>query len=415
MLLEERGLHMKQCSREIQAVPSRGEAVETKLLRIAGKARKEPKFQFTSVYHLLTEKLLRGCYKQLRGNAASGIDKVTKAEYGKNLEERLNILAKQLQNMKYIPKSVRRVYIPKVGSSKKRPLGIPVMEDKLVQMGMVKIMEAIYEQDFVEDSYGFRPNRSCHDALRELNRTVEKKPINYIVEADIKGFFDNVNHEWLKKFLEHRVKDTRMLRMIKRFLRAGVIEEGVEKESEQGTPQGGVISPLLANIYLHYVLDLWFEKRYSKTCYGYARQIRYADDFVACFQRKEEAERYRQELEKRLKEFGLEVEPTKTKVIAFGKFAEKQARKSGKKPETFDFLGFTHYCSKTRDGKYFRMKRVTSRKKFTAKVKAFKEWLKTARTLKTREIMKKVRQKLRGHIAYYGVTDNSEGYRTVRI
>ena len=224
-----------------------------------------------------------------------------------------------------------------------------------------------------------------------------------------------MNHEWLKKFLEHRVKDTRMLRMIKRFLRAGVIEEGVEKESEQGTPQGGVISPLLANIYLHYVLDLWFEKRYSKTCYGYARQIRYADDFVACFQRKEEAERYRQELEKRLKEFGLEVEPTKTKVIAFGKFAEKQARKSGKKPETFDFLGFTHYCSKTRDGKYFRMKRVTSRKKFTAKVKAFKEWLKTARTLKTREIMKKVRQKLRGHIAYYGVTDNSEGYRTVRI
>jgi RNA-directed DNA polymerase len=398
---------MKQCCESLRAVHSSREPVEDKLQRIAMKARQEPKTQFTSVYHLLGEELLRGCFKRLRGDAACGIDEVTKKEYSQNLDERLRELSVRLQDMKYVPQAVKRVYIPKVGSKKMRPLGIPVLEDKLVQMGIVKILEAIYEQDFVADSYGFRPRRGCHDALRALSRSVENEKVNYIVEADIKGFFDNVKHEWLMKFLEHRIKDSRMLRMIKRFLRAKILEDGVERESEQGTPQGGVISPLLANIYLHYVLDLWFGRRYIKTCRGYARQIRYADDFVACFQNKAEAERYRQELIKRLKEFVLEVEASKTKILAFGRFAAENAKP--KKPETFDFLGFTHYCSKTRDGKRFRMKRVTERKKFTAKVKEFKEWLKSARTQKTKEIMEKARQKLQGHIAYYGVTDNSAG------
>lgn len=398
---------MKQCCDSLRAALSSSEPVLDMIQRIAVKARQEPKVQFTSIYHLLTKELLRECFKWLRGNAACGIDEVTKRSYAIGLDDRLQALSESLQEMKYIPKSVKRVYIPKIGSDKMRPLGIPSLEDKLVQMGMVRILEAIYEQDFVTDSYGFRPMRGCHDALRELSRTMEGRNINYVVEADIKGFFDNVSHEWLMKFIEHRVKDRRMLRMIKRFLRARILEDGVERENERGTPQGGVISPLLANIYLHYVLDIWFEKRFSKTCHGYTRQIRYADDFVACFQSKEEAERYLVELGKRLKEFGLEVEPSKTKLLSFGRLAASKAKPG--KPETFDFLGFTHYCSKTRDGKRFRMKRTTMRKKFTAKVKGFKEWLKEARTLKIRELMKMVRKKLQGHIAYYGVTDNYAG------
>jgi group II intron reverse transcriptase/maturase len=361
------------------------------------------------LYHLLTTELLRGCFEQLRKDAVCGIDEVTKVQYSQDLEKRLQVLTHELQSMKYRPQAVLRVYIPKAGSKKMRPLGIPVLEDKLVQMGIVKILEAIYEQDFVKDSYGFRPKRGCHDALRALSQTVEGEKVSYIVEADIKGFFDNVEHEWLIKFLEHRIKDTRMLHMIERFLKAKVVEDGVERKNEKGTPQGGVISPLLANVYLHYVLDLWYEKRYRKACCGYTRQIRYADDFVACFQSKGEAENYRYELEERLKQFGLEVEASKTKILSFGRFAAKDAQRKLKKPETFVFLGFTHYCSRTRDGKRFRMKRITARKKFTAKVNEFKEWLKNSRTQKTAAIMKVARQKLQGHIAYYGVTDNSHG------
>jgi group II intron reverse transcriptase/maturase len=267
----------------------------------------------------------------------------------------------------------------------------------------------VYEQDFIEVSYGFRPARNCHKALRALSDAVENKPVNHIVEADIKGFFDNVSQEWLNKFLAHRVEDKRIQRMVKRFLKAGVAEDGSVTVSDEGTPQGGVISPLLANIYLHYTLDLWFEKVYRKSCRGFARLIRYADDFVACFQYEPDAVRFRRELGNRLGKFGLEVEPTKTRVVKFGRFAVQNAATKGEKPETFDFLGFTHYCGTRRDGKGFRMKRVTARKKFTAKLKAFKDWLKSARTMKTKELWETAKAKLNGHYAYYGVTDNLSG------
>jgi len=261
-------------SEETPSVHSSGESVETKLHRIAEKARKDPRFKFTSLYHLMDEELLRECFKRLRKDAAAGIDEVTKEMYAENLDANLSNLIDRLHKMAYIPQPVRRKYIPKPGSDKQRPLGIPCFEDKLVQSGMVRILESVYEQDFIEDSYGFRPSRSCHKALRALSDAVENKPVNYIVEADIKGFFDNVCQEWLNKFLTHRIEDKRIQRVVKRFLKAGVAEDGSVTVSDEGTPQGGVISPLLANIYLHYALDLWFEKVYRKSCIGFARLIR---------------------------------------------------------------------------------------------------------------------------------------------
>lgn len=316
---------------ETSAVHGSGEPVATKLRRIAEKARKEPRFKFTSLYHLMNEELLRGCFKRLRKGAAAGIDKMTKDMYAENLEANLSDLVERLHRMAYIPQPVRRKYIPKLGSAKQRPLGIPCFEDKLVQAGLVRILESVCEQDFIEDSYGFRPSRSCHNALKALSETVENNPINHIVEADIKGFFDNVNQEWLMKFLAHRIEDKRIQRMVKRFLKAGVWEDGSVTVSDDGTPQGGVVSPLLANIYLHYALDIWFERIYRKSCTGFARLIRYADDFVVCFQYKPDAERFRKELGERLGKFELEVEPTKTKVMEFGRFAVQNATKRGER------------------------------------------------------------------------------------
>jgi RNA-directed DNA polymerase len=324
-------------------------------------------------------------------------------------KKNLTALVEKLHRMSYIPLPVRRVYIPKPGSSKERPLGIPALEDKLVQAGLARILSAIYEQDFIDDSYGFRPGRGCHDALRALSDEVEGGRIHYIVDADIKGFFDNVDHEWLMKFLGHRIVDKRVLRYVKRFLKAGIMEEGAVSASDKGTPQGGIVSPILANIYLHYSLDLWFTRVFQKGCYGQSRMIRYADDFVVCFQREVDAIRFRHELDERLFRFGLEISPEKTKTIEFGSFAEAKAKKRGGKAATFDFLGFTHYCSRSRNGRHFRMKRVTSHKKFTAKSRMFRDWLKASRTLPTDELMEKVASKLRGHFAYYGVTDNSRG------
>lgn len=385
------------------------ESVETKLQRIAEKARKEPSCKFTSLFHLMNTDLLRGCFEGLRKDAASGIDRITKEEYGKSLDANLRTLVERLHKMSYIPQPVRRVYIPKPGSTKQRPLGIPALEDKLVQAGLARILEAIYEADFIDDSNGFRPSRSCHDALRALSLEVESGGINYVVEADIKGFFDNVLQEWMMEFLSHRIADKRVLRYVKRFLIAGVLEDGVVYATEKGTPQGGVISPVLANIYLHYCLDLWFTRVFARTCEDRARLIRYADDFVVCFKLKSDAARFRRELDERLGKFGLEVAAEKTKILEFGPLAELRAQGRGEKPQSFDFLGLTHFCSRTRDGRRFRMKRVTARKKFKAKIRSFKEWLKESRVLPTAELMKMAIEKLRGHIAYYGVTDNSQG------
>jgi RNA-directed DNA polymerase len=286
-------------------------------------------------------------------------------------------------------------------------VGIPAFEDKLVQAGLVKILEAVYEQDFIADSYGFRPGRSCHDALRTLGRTIDFGSINYVVEADLKSFFDTVDRQWLGQFLRHRIADQRVLRMIDRFLKAGVLEEDAVYHSERGTVQGGVISPLLSNVYLHYALDLWFERVFRKSCRGTARLTRFADDFVACFQKQEDAERFQTALIERLGKFGLEIEPTKTKMLEFGPSAASNAKARGERPETFDFLGFTHYCGRTQDGRRFRVKRKTSAKKFRAKLAAFKQWIKQVRTQPTRWIWEQVAAKLRGHYAYFGVTDNS--------
>ena len=390
-------------------MPRNREMVATKLQRIAEKAHSDSGCKFTSLFHLMNAGMLRECFGQLRNDAAAGIDKVTKKEDGVNLEENLTALVEKLHRMSYIPLPVRRVYIPKPGSSKERPLGIPALEDKLVQAGLARILSAIYEQDFIDDSYGFRPGRGCHDALRALSDEVEGCRIHFIVDADIKGFFDNVDHEWLMKFLGHRIADKRVLRYVKRFLKAGIMENGAVSASDKGTPQGGIVSPILANIYLHYSLDLWFTRVFQKGCYGQSRMIRYADDFVVCFERESDAIRFRQALDERLFIFGLEISPEKTKTIEFGPVAEAKAKRRGGKAATFDFLGFTHYCSRSRNGRYFRMKRITSRKKFTAKIRMFRDWLKASRTLPTDELMEKVASKLRGHFAYYGVTDNSKG------
>ena len=299
------------------------------------------------------------------------------------------------------------MYIPKAGTDKKRPLGIPEHEDKIVQKAITKILNAIYENDFLDCSFGFRPNRNCHDALKILNYYIEKKYINYVVDADIKGFFDNVDHKWMMEFLNHRINDPNLLRIIGRFLKGGYMEEGKKYKTESGTPQGGVVSPILANVYLHYVLDLWFEKKIRKECKGQAYIVRYADDFVCCFQLRSDAERFYSELKDRLKKFNLEIAEDKTKIIPFGRFAEENSKKNGNgKPPTFDFLGFTHYCGKSQNGK-FRVKRKTSRKKFQAKLKQSKEWLKANRHENTHTIMDRFIRSLKGYYNYYCITDNT--------
>lgn len=347
--------------------------METELTRIAEVARKRPQERFTSLAHLINETTLRDCHRKMKANKALGIDKVSKEEYEQNLTENLRELVEQMKRQAYKPQPVRRAYIPKPGTSKKRPLGILAYQDKLVQAVMARILTAIYEADFLDCSYGFRPGRNCHDALKELTRIIETRRINYIVDADIKGFFDHVNHEWMLKFIGHRIADPNIRRLIARFLKAGVMENGVKQNIIEGTPQGGNISPILANIYLHYVLDLWFTRIVKKWCRGEAYLIRYCDDFVCCFEYEEEAKAFYEALKGRLGKFNLEIAEDKTRIIAFGRNATKKSDK--RKPDTFDFLGFTHYCGKSKQG-YFRVKRKTSRKKYQASILRCKEWIK---------------------------------------
>ena len=349
--------------------------------------------------HLINEEHLKWCFERIEANKACGIDGVTKEEYAKVIHQRVPELVAQMKRWSYRPPAVKRVYIPKA-DGKRRPLGIPTLESKLVQKAMRRILEAVYEPIFLNCSYGFRPKRSCHDALKRLDEVVRSGRIHYIIEADIKGFFDRVNHEWLMKLLSIRIADGNLLRLIVRFLKAGVWEEGEWRETEEGTPQGGVISPVLANVYLHYVLDEWFQKEYRSICNGKAEMIRYADDFVVCFEEKGEAQRFLVAVAERMKAYGLELEQNKTRMVDFS------PRRFGKGSGIFDFLGFTHYVGRSRKG-IFRMKRRTSGKKFRMKIAAFKKWIRGVRCRKgIAEVWAIARQKLLGHYRYYGVTDN---------
>lgn len=382
----------------------------TKLARIAEIAKEKPDEKFTSLYHYLNQEMLTQCHKELDGNKAAGVDNVTKEEYQQNLAGNIEDLVERLKRHGYRPQYVRRVYIPKGDGKEKRPLGIPAYEDKIVQMGLNKVLQAIYEQEFLDCSYGFRPGRSQHDALKKLNTHIEDGKTSYIVDADIKGFFNNVNHERMMEFISLRIADPNIKRLIDKFLKAGIMDGETVEPSEKGTPQGSVISPILGNIYLHYVLDLWFEKHVKKESRGEANMVRYADDFVCCFQYKDDAEKFYAEMKERLAKFSLQIAEEKSKIIEFGRFAEERRERSGKgKPDTFDFLGFTHYCSKSKEGK-FRVKRKTSKKKFKQKTKAFAKWIASNKDkMKIHEIFEKVKQGLRGHYNYYGITDNAKG------
>lgn len=302
--------------------------MNTKLQRIAEIAKTKPDEKFSALMHHINNEMLIQCHKELERNKASGVDGKTKAQYEEHLEENIENLLQRMKQFSYRPQPVKRVYIPKPGSDKKRPLGIPSYEDKIVQLAINKVIATIYEQDFLECSYGFRPNRGCHDALKVLDTYLSRRNINYVVDADIRGFFDHVDHEWLMKFLGHRISDRNLLRYIKRFLKSGIMENGQFQKSYEGTPQGGIISPTLANIYLHYVLDLWFEKRIKRNCKGEAYMIRYADDFVCCFEYEEEAKAFYKALKERLEMFKLQLADEKSKILYFGKQAYLE-RKAG--------------------------------------------------------------------------------------
>jgi RNA-directed DNA polymerase len=383
--------------------------VATDLTRIGERARKEPGLVFTSLYHHICDvENLRACYDALEADKATGVDGVTKEEYGKNLEENLRNLSERLKRMGYRPKPKRRSYIPKAGSEKGRPLGMSCFEDKIVEEATKRTLEPIYEAVFEDSSHGYRPGHNQHTCLEVLGRTIQQRKVNYVVEVDIKRFFDKLNQKWMIKFLRHRIGDERVIRLIIRMLKSGIMEDGLVHASEEGTPQGSILSPLLSNIYLHYVLDLWFSRRVSRQSRGEAYYFRFADDSIACFQYKDDAESFGQRLKDRLEGFGLELAEEKTRCIEFGRFARGDAYRRGEKPKEFTFLGFTHYCGKTKEG-YFKVKRRTSRKKLGQSLEKFTDWAKKARdVLKKGEMLRQARIRVLGHLNYYAITDNLE-------
>lgn len=382
--------------------------MKTKLERIAKISEERPKEIFTSIYHLINKELLIECHKELNGKKAKGLDGVTKQEYEKELEQNIDKLVNKLKNKSFKPSPAKRVYIPKA-NGKQRGLAIAIYEDKIVQLALKKIIEAIYEPKFLNCMFGFRPNKGCHDAIKALNQNIEKGKVSYIVDADIKGFFDHVDHKWLIRCLEQHIKDPNIIKLINKFLKAGIIENKRYYGTNEGTPQGSILSPVLANIYMHYVLTLWFEKKIRLNFKGESYITVYADDFVCCFQYKNEAEIFiKRLLPDRLRKFKLELAQDKTRLIKFGRFAQMDCKKG--KPETFDFLGFTHYCSKSKEGK-FRVKRKTSRKKLKSKIKELRIWLKENNKLKIKELIPKINVKLRGHYQYFGITDNYESIK----
>jgi RNA-directed DNA polymerase len=376
----------------------------TFLHRIGERARQRPKEKWTNLLSHIRVPFLRVAYQRLRKNGATGVDAVSWDEYGERLDERLLDLENRIHRGSYHPQPVRRVHIPK-GDGRTRPLGIPTLEDKIVQQAVQMVLEPIYEAEFIGISYGFRPGRSQHDALDALAVAIEKR-VRWVLDADIEAFFDTIDHRHLQTFIEHRIGDTRLVRLLMKWAKAGVMEDGKRYETERGTPQGGIISPLLANLYLHYVLDLWMLSWRKKHARGEVYIVRYADDFVMAFQNEQDAVAMRKALDERMARFALKLHPQKTRVIEFGRFArEDRAGRRLAKPETFDFLGFTHIADVDRRGR-FQLKRRTSRKKRRAKLARVTEESERRRHDAVRDQYRWLCSVLDGHYGYYGVPTN---------
>jgi len=374
------------------------------LQRIAEKARGDRKLQFTSLAHLLTVEALEAAWKALKRRSSAGIDGVTAAEYEQDLRGHLERLHERLRAGQYVAPPVRRSYVPKEGAGL-RPIGIPTIEDKIVQAAVARILSAIYEQDFRPCSYGFRPGRSAHDALAALDQAIFRGRVNYVLDADIHAFFDELDKGALRMFLEHRVKDRSLLRLVAKWLHAGVLEDGVVFHPETGTPQGGVVSPILANVYLHYALDLWAEKVMRRQLRGEFYMTRYADDVVFAFQYRDDAARFAEALRGRLGRFGLRLNEAKTRLIEFGRFAAGTAARRNQKPETFDFLGLTHICGVSRKGR-FKILRQTASKRLRRAISRVAAWCREHRHLAVPVQWRYLCSVLRGHYQYYGVTGN---------
>ena len=380
-------------------------AVSIGLQGVRRKAQQDKDVRFNNLFNHITSDLLIKSFYSLKKNAAAGVDKVTWHQYQEGLAERIEDLHNRVHAGSYRAQPVRRSYITKA-DGRQRPLGITALEDKIVQMATATILNQIYEIDFMGFSYGFRENRSQHDALDALHEGILRCRVNFILDADISSFFDQIDHDWMMKFLEHRIADRRMLRLIRKWLKVGYVEDGKRKPQEIGTPQGSVISPVLANIYLHYAQDLWAHQWRNRHAGGSVIIIRYADDSVVGFQYKNDAERFLKDLVERMGKFGLKLHPDKTRLIEFGRFAEANRRKRGEsKPETFDFLGFTHSCSKTINGKFF-IRRKTIKKRFVKKCKEVKQELKERMHYNVKETGKWLNSVIRGFQNYYAVPGN---------
>jgi RNA-directed DNA polymerase len=383
----------------------------TELTRFTKSEEKQSQRRYTSLMGMLfnVSGLMESFHRQPRDKAV-GVDGVGKADYEINLVENLADLSARLRRLGYRPKPARRAYIPKANGGQ-RPLGIPSFEDRIVQDRLSRILQLIWEPEFRDCSYGFRPERSAHQALARLNHIIVNERTQWVVEADIKGFFDRVHHQHLMRFIEHRIGDSNLLRVIQRFLKAGILEDGMFYASDEGTPQGGLVSPVLANIYLHYVLDLWFEQRFAQGCQGKAFLVRYADDFVGCFECEADARGFEQALKERLAQFALEVEPTKTALLRFGDLAPALCKRDGdRRPHTFNFLGFTHYLALKRGRA--KLRRKTQRERVRKNLKALGVRLKALRMQGAHAMQEYVRLHLRGHIQYFGVTGNSRSVCT---
>ena len=378
-------------------------SVSTKQQRRAELARQLPKVAFTSLAHHMDVEWLRTAHKVIRKDAAVGIDGQTAQDYGENLEANLQSLLKRAKDGDpYKAPPVRRVYIPKADGSK-RPLGIPTFEDKLLQKAVVMLLEPLYEQDFLDCSYGFRPKRSAHQALETIWSELTRMKGGWVVDADIRQYFDTLDHACLREILDKRMRDGVLRRLIGKWLKAGVLDQGCLTYPETGTPQGGVISPILANIYLHEVLDVWFKREVKPRLRGHAFLVRYADDFIMGFALEEDARRVMDVLPKRFEKYGLKIHPDKTRLVAFRKPKEPMDPK--REPGTFDFLGFTHFWGKSLKGNWV-VKRKTMKKRFSRAIKTIGEWFRVNRHLPIAVQHKTLRQKLKGHFNYYGITGN---------